>query len=173
MTGLKRSPRRRLVAAATILALTALALATALARVPAVSADSPRSGELHLTKSCPPNVPPITGGVAYCTITASNFDAIPVGTKIVYASAANVPVSGWLNSNVVLAAGDRNSAFGHVDLNQMGPPPHYGVVTLWGGTGNLTWFRAGPITVVCSPVNGVPTCSWDGPYTFLPLSVDH
>jgi hypothetical protein len=123
-------------------------------------------------KSCPQNVPPIIGGVSYCTIIASNFDAIPVGTKIVYASTDGVPVSGWLNSNVVLAAGGRDAAFGHVDLNEMGPPPHQGVVTFWGGTGNLTWFRAGPIAVVCSPVNHVPTCSWDGPYTFAQLSVD-
>ncbi len=137
------------------------------ALAPSVSASSPQSGELHLTKSCPPNVPAIIGAVSYCTITASNLDAIPVGTTIDYASADGVPIVGWVDSNVVLAAGHRNAAFGHVDLNLS---THHGVVTFWGGTGDLKWFRAGPIAVACGPVNGVPTCSWDGPYTFVPYS---
>lgn len=157
-----------LIAVLVVAASIAAASAQTTALAPSVSAFSPQSGELHLTKSCPQNVPAIIGGVAYCMITASNLDAIPVGTAIVYASANNVPVSGWLNSNVILAAGDRNTAYGHVDLNLL---THQGVVTIWGGTGNLTRFRAGPIAVACSPINGVPTCSWDGPYTFLPFKI--
>jgi len=166
---------RFLVLVAALVAATSIAVAVAspatnskhAANAPSVSASSPQSGELHFTKSCPQNVPAIIGAVSYCTITASNLDAIPVGTTVLYATASNVPVSGWLNSNVVLAAGYRDTASGHVDLNLS---THQGVVTFWGGTGDLKWFRAGPIAVACGPVNGVPTCSWDGPYTFAPYS---
>ncbi len=161
MNGLTRSPARLLVVSATIVALTALALASS------VLASSPRSGDLHLTKACPqPGYTGLAG--SYCTVTSSNLKAIPVGATITYASANGVPVPGWADSDIVLDAGPGNTAFGHVNLNLMGPPPHYGVATFSGGTGKFTHFHAGPLAIVCAPINGVGNCSWDGPYSFSP-----
>src|SRR5256885_5951426 len=47
---------------------------------------SPRSGELHVTKNCSH----YTGAAgSFCTITSSNLNAIKVGSRVVYASAAD------------------------------------------------------------------------------------
>src|SRR5512135_3197099 len=70
--------RLPVVAAAAILALSLA--------VPAVSAASPRSGDLHITKECSQ----YTGAAGdFCTITSSNINAIKVGSRVVYAQAAD------------------------------------------------------------------------------------
>jgi hypothetical protein len=124
----------------------------------AVSAASPRSGQLHVTKECSQ----YTGAAgSFCTITSSNLNAIKVGSRVVYASAAN-PVAGVLDSDLVIDGPGNNAAFGHVvlDLSTLS-----GVVTFSGGTGEFTHFHAGPLTVACP---AFPGCSWDGPYSFSP-----
>jgi hypothetical protein len=129
----------------------------------AVSASSPRSGALHVTKECSA----YTGlAGSYCTITSSNVQAIKVGSRVVYASAVGDPTPGVLNSDLVIDGPGNNAAFGHVVLNFA---TQTGVVTFSGGTGEFTGFHAGPIAVACP---SLPNCSWDGPYSFNPPGHD-
>ena len=124
-----------------------------------VSAASPRSGALHVTKECSQ----YTGAAgSFCTITSSNLNAIKPGSRVVYASGAGDPTPGVLDSDLVIDGPGNNTAFGHVvlDLSTL-----TGVVTFSGGTGEFSHFHAGPIAVAC-PV--FPDCSWDGPYSFNP-----
>ena len=47
-----------------------------------MSPGTPQSGTLHLEKECSE----YTGEAgSFCTISSSNFDAIPIGSKVVYA----------------------------------------------------------------------------------------
>jgi hypothetical protein len=120
--------------------------------------SSPRSGALRVTKECSQ----YTGAAgSFCTITSSNLNAIKVGSRVVYASAAN-PAAGVLDSDLVIDGPGKNTAYGHVllDLSTLS-----GVVTFSGGTGVFTHFHAGPIVVACP---AFPDCSWDGPYSFNP-----
>jgi hypothetical protein len=118
-----------------------------------------RSGALHVTKNCSH----YTGAAgSFCTITSSNLNAIKVGSRVVYTSAAGDPTPGLLESDLVIDGPGNNGAFGHVVLNLS---TLSGVVTLSGGTGKFTHFHAGPITVACP---AFPDCSWDGPYSFSP-----
>lgn len=121
--------------------------------------SSPRSGELHVTKNCRDY-----HGAAgeFCTITSSNLNAIKVGSRVVYASAAGDPTPGVLDSDLVIDGPGHNTAFGHVVLDLS---TSSGVVTLSGGTGEFSHFQAGPIMVACP---APPDCSWDGPYSFSP-----
>ena len=120
---------------------------------------TPRSGALQVTKECSQY-----NGQAgsFCTITSSNLNAIKVGSRVVYASAAGDPTPGVLDSDLVIDGPGNNTAFGHVvlDLSTLS-----GVVTLSGGTGEFAHFHAGPITVACP---AFPDCSWAGPYSFGP-----
>ena len=134
----------------------ALVLASLLA---AVSAASPRSGNLHVTKECSK----YSGAAgAFCTITSSNLNAIKAGSRVVYASAPGDPTPGVLDSDLVIDGPGSNTAYGHVVLDLS---TGTGVVTFSGGTGEFTHFHTGPIVVAC-PV--LPDCSWDGPYSFSP-----
>ena len=67
-----------------------------------------RSGDLHVTKECS-----AYKGLAgdFCTITSSSLEEIEVGSKVVYAEAAE---GGSLDTDVVLDAGSGNTAAGHV-----------------------------------------------------------
>jgi hypothetical protein len=139
----------------------ALVLAIAAAGIVATAgsaAATPRSGALHVTKDC--SQYHFQAG-DFCTITSSNINAIQPGSKIVYASAANLAL-GKLDSDLVIDGPGNNKAFGHVklDLSTL-----TGTVTLSGGTGKFTHFHAGPIAVTCPTF---PACSWDGPYSFAP-----
>lgn len=120
---------------------------------------SPRSGALHVTKEC--SQYNFQAG-SFCTITSSNLNAIKVGSRVVYASAAGDPTPGALASDLVIDGPGNNNAYGHVvlDLSTL-----TGVVTFSGGTGAFTHFHAGPIAVACP---AFPDCSWDGPYSFSP-----
>jgi hypothetical protein len=122
--------------------------------------SSPRNGELHVTKNCSH----YTGAAgSYCTITSSNLNAIKVGSRVVYASAADfTPDVLKLDSDLVIDGPGHNAVFGHVVLDLS---TFTGVVTLSGGTGKFTHFHAGPIAVACP---AFPGCSWDGPYSFSP-----
>src|SRR5947207_2011777 len=83
------------------------AAASSLATTP----GSPRSGALHVTKECSAYTA-LAG--SFCTITSSNVKEIEVGSRIVYAKAADV-VAGSLESDVVLDPPERgnNTASGH------------------------------------------------------------
>lgn len=136
---------------------------SASASAPAVSsaalASSPRSGELHVQKGCPP--PGFTGQAGdYCTITSSNIKAIEVGSKVVYAKAVDTD-TGSLDSDVTLVVGPGNTAFGHCQLDLT---TSLGLCTFSGGTGKFTHFKA---TAEVSHVEGV-IWAWDGTYSFSP-----
>jgi hypothetical protein len=147
MTGLTRSRTRLLVIAATILSLTAVALASA------AWASFPRSGALVVTKECSG----FTGlAGSFCTITSSNLPAIEVGSRITYLQPAALVTPG---SDVVLdtPGPGNNKAFGNCSLS-------VGHCTFWGGTGLFTWFHA---SVVVS-VDATGLWHWEGTYSFSP-----
>ena len=124
--------------------------------------SSPRSGALQVTKNCGGDHPYTGAAGDFCTITSSNLNAIKVGSRVVYTSAAGDPTPGLLDSDLVIDGPGHNNAFGHVVLNLS---TLSGVVTLSGGTGTFIHFHAGPIAVTCPDF---PDCSWDGPYRFSP-----
>ena len=144
-------PLRRLVVVGATLALVAVL-------VPSVSAASPRSGTLHVTKECS-EFTLLAGG--FCTITSSDLTAIKAGMKVVYASPVD-QVQWTLNSDIVLQGPGNNAAFGHVSLDLV---TGLGVVTFSGGTGRFSGFTA--ISVNVSALGG-PNWSWEGPYSFSP-----
>ncbi len=148
MTGLTRSRTRRLAVAATILSLTALALASA------VGASSPRSGALVVTKECS-GYTGLAG--SFCTITSSNLAAIEVGWRINYLQPADLFTPA--GSDVVLdtPGPGNNAAFGNCSLG-------LGLCIFWGGTGKFTWFHA---NVDVSYLGG-PDWEWNGTYSFSP-----
>jgi hypothetical protein len=148
MTGFARSRTRRLVVAAAILSLTALALASA------VGASSPRSGTLVVTKECS-GYTGLAG--SFCAITSSNLAAIEVGSRINYLQPAALLTPA--GSDVVLdtPGPGNNAAFGNCSLS-------LGLCTFWGGTGKFTWFHAN----VDVSYLGELDWAWSGTYSFSP-----
>lgn len=117
-------------------------------------ATSPRSGALHVTKECSE----YTGlAGSFCTITSSNLKQIPVGSRVVYASAAGLT---FLDSDIVLEAPKpgKNSAFGHCYLSFV---TFLGLCTLEGETGKLTWSASADVSFL-----GGVNWAWDGTYSF-------
>ncbi|MBI3745113.1 MAG: hypothetical protein HY264_01035 [Chloroflexi bacterium] len=138
---------RRLFLLLAIVALVAMALAPA-------AAATPRRGALNIVKDCTGY---FGGAGDFCTITSSNFRAIPAGTRIVYASAV---VGALLDTDVSLAAGPGNVALGHCTLDFLALP---GICTLSGGTGQFVHIQA---RVVVSPDATPNVWHWDGTYSF-------
>ena len=136
--------------------LIAITMAAVVADVDSAYA-TPRSGALHVTKECS-QYDPTTAG-SFCTIMSASINTIKVGSRVVYASAADFQTL-TLKSDLVIDGPGKNDAYGHVvlDLSTL-----TGVVTLSGGTGEFIHFHAGPLTVACP---AFPDCSWDGPYSF-------
>lgn len=124
------------------------------------AASFPRSGELHVTKECSA----YTGQAGdFCTITSSNLKEIEVGSKVLYARAADFSTLS-LDSNIVLdppGPGD-NTASGHCSLNLV---TGIGLCTFSGGTGTFTHFNAR--VDVSPPTDGV-NWHWTGTYSFSP-----
>ena len=119
-----------------------------------MNTNAPRGGTLHLTKECSE----YTGEAgSFCTIESSNFDAIPVGSKVVYAEAATA--TGGLDTDIVVNAPSGDTAYGHVVLDGA---TQTGTVTLAGGTGELATVKA---DLVVAPL-AEPSYSWDGPYSY-------
>jgi hypothetical protein len=114
------------------------------------------SKALHVTKEC-------SGyhGAAgeFCTIVSSNIPAIEPGIKVVYLSPL---VNGVLDSDIVLSAGRSGTAYGHVVLDLA---TNRGRVTLSGGTGKFTQFRA-DVDVSFDMQTGL--WHWDGSYRHGP-----
>jgi hypothetical protein len=145
--------KKFLVLAAALAAVASVSVAVA----PSVSAASPRSGALHVTKECSQ----YTGlAGSFCTFTSSNLDAIKVGSRVVYAQPAGATA---LDSDVVLDEPGNNTAFGHCFLDFA---TGSGLCTFSGGTGEFTHFHA---SVVVSHLGG-PNWAWDGTYSFSPPS---
>jgi hypothetical protein len=138
------------VVAAAILALTLA--------VPAVSASSPRSGDLHVTKECS-QYDYTPGG--FCTITSSNINAIKVGSRVVYLSAPDF-VSMTIDTDLMIVRQGDSTAYGHVVLDLL---TGTGTVTLSGGTGEFRGFSASGVDVTPT---GFPNWAWDGTYSFSP-----
>lgn len=119
------------------------------------STSSPRRGALRVTKECSQ----YTGEVgSFCTITSSSLDAIEVGSRVTYASAAG---PGSLDSDIVLdlPGPGNNKAVGHCALDFA---TGQGLCTFSGGTGKFTHFQA---SVAVSYLGG-PSWAWDGTYSF-------
>jgi hypothetical protein len=126
---------------------------------PLLSASSPRTGDLYVTKECSQNA-----GLAgqFCTITSSNVDAIEVGSRVIYLTARG---PAGLDSDVILEppGPGNNRAFGHCTL--IAPVR---LCTFSGGTGKFTHFQA--TAAVSLPLGGPggPNFSWTGTYSFSP-----
>jgi hypothetical protein len=121
---------------------------------------------LHIKKDCT-KYNFAAGG--FCTIVESNFSGIPVGSVIHYTQALGILAPGWLDSNIVVDAGNGNKAVGRctVDLTISTP----GVCTFSDGTGNLAGFSA-RVDVSTVPVPPFDFF-WDGTYRFTPTGVNH
>lgn len=119
-----------------------------------MSTSDPRSGILYVTKECPE----YTGEAgSFCTIASSNLDAIPIGSKVVYAKAATD--DGGLDTDIVVNTPNGDTAHGHVVLDGA---TQTGTVTLAGGTGKLEKLAA---DLVVAPL-AEPSYSWEGPYSY-------
>jgi hypothetical protein len=124
-----------------------------------LSAATPRSGALHVTKNCATYA---GNSGDFCTITSSNLADIEVGSRVIYAS----PVAdGKIDSDLILdlPGPGNNRAFGHVTLDFS---RQRGQVTFAGGTGRFTHFQA---SVDVTPLTAdLVNWNWDGPYSFRP-----
>jgi hypothetical protein len=119
-----------------------------------MSMSAPREETLYVTKECSE----YTGEAgSFCTIATSNFDTIPIGSKVVYAKAATA--DGGLDTDIVVTTPNGDTANGHVLLDGA---TQTGTVTLAGGTGKLAKLAA---DLVVAPL-AEPTYSWEGPYSY-------
>ena len=126
-----------------------------------VSASFPRSGDLYVTKTCPPST--YTGAAGdFCTVTSSNVTEIEVGSRVVYAQAIDFSTLS-LDSDVVIdvPGPGSNTAFGHCQVNLVSGLGH---CTFSGGTGKFTWFQAS--VAVTHDANFL--WYWEGTYSFSP-----
>jgi hypothetical protein len=149
---MKRSPGTTSTGFALLL-IGALALVFTLA----APASAPRTGVLNVTKECSEYD---FGAGAFCTITSSTLDAIPAGSKVVYASPADFE-HGVLDSDLVVYTRGANAAYGHVVLD-LGTGT--GTVTFSGGSGQFKQFSA-TVDVSPSPL-GWPNVDWTGSYSY-------
>jgi hypothetical protein len=119
-----------------------------------LSMSAPREETLYVTKECSQ----YTGAAgSFCTIATSNFDAIPIGSKVVYAKAATA--DGGLDTDIVVTTPNGDTAHGHVLLDGA---TQTGTVTLAGGTGKLEKIAADLVVVPLAE----PSYSWEGPYSY-------
>jgi hypothetical protein len=142
--------RIRMAPAVALLAIGAIAFA-------APASATPRGGELHIVKDCSTWVGQAGG---FCTITSSNIAAIPVGSRIVYASAAGATS---LDTDISIATRPGNVAYGHCTLDFLDLP---GLCTLSGGAGKLSHIEA---RVAVSPDATPNVWHWDGTYAFIAI----
>lgn len=116
-----------------------------------MSTTQTTGSDLHMTKECPE----YTGQAgSFCTITSSNIDAIPAGSKVVYHSAAGEKT---IESDLTITFGDEELVSGHVVFNF---ESNTGTLTLTGDSGELTGFNA---EIDVTSVGDV--AHWDGTYS--------
>lgn len=114
-----------------------------------------------MTKTCPPST--YTGAAgSFCTVTSSNVTQIEVGSRVVYAQAADFSTLS-LDSDVLIdvPGPGNNTAFGHCQVNLATAIGH---CTFSGGTGKFTQFHGS----VNGSLLGGPDWAWDGTYSFDP-----
>lgn len=145
------SKRTLLVAATTILSLSALASS--------VSASSPRRGELRVQKECS-TFTAQAGDI--CTITSSSLAGIEAGSTITYLQGGNFETL-TLSTDVVIdpPGPGNNVAFGHCEVNLA---TGFGACSLSGGTGKFTHLSG---SVDVTPLGGVDW-EWFGTYSLSP-----
>jgi hypothetical protein len=118
-----------------------------------MSTSAPRSGTLYVAKECSE----YTGEAgSFCTITSSNFDAIPIGSKVVYAKAATA--DGGLDSDIAVNTPNGDTARGLVLIDGA---TQTGKVTPAGGAGELAKPAAELVVVPLAERNRstrVPPC---------------
>jgi len=151
--------KKRLVLAATLVSVACVGAAQVSSAANGRSARgaepaAPRSGQLHLEKECSEYM---ALADQHCTITSSNVEAIPVGSRVVYLEGA--AADGSLVSDLVIVVGLGDYALGHVTLDLASGT---GRISLAGGTGRFRSFRA---RAAVSPLGGV-NFAWDGRYRF-------
>lgn len=135
--------------------LTAAVVAGGLVGLSPASA-SPRTGALHVSKECSQ----YRGAAGdFCTITASNIDAIQVGARVIYALPLNA--DGSLDSDVVVTDGRGSKLFGHVTLNATTM-----IITFSGGTGRFSHFSGSADVTVADAGTLNELWHWDGQYRF-------
>jgi hypothetical protein len=124
------------------------ALAT-LGQSPPATADGPQP--ILINKECSE----FTGNVpSFCTITDSNFSAIPAGTKVLYWG-PEISDPDYTSSVVVINTGRGNRATGYCSLLGV-----VGTCSFWEGTGTLRGFHAAfQVTY-----DGGPNYTWTGTY---------
>jgi hypothetical protein len=119
-------------------------------------------GPVHILKNCAS----YTGAAgSECTITSSNLPEIPAGSIVHYTEAFGILNPAWLDSNVVLDAGNGNKAVGRCTVDFSITTP--GVCTFQDGTGQLAGFTAR--VNVSTSTNSSGDYTWDGTYRFTPL----
>jgi hypothetical protein len=123
------------------------------------------AGPLHIQKNCA-SYNYLAGG--YCTIVSSNLPEIPAGSIVHYTQAFGILNPVWLDSNVVLDAGNGNKAVGRCTVDFSVTTP--GVCTFQDGTGQLAGFSAR--VSVSTSVNASGNFTWDGFYRFNLLARD-
>jgi len=115
-------------------------------------ATLPTGGELHMAKECSE----YTGQAgSFCTIISSNIDAIPVGSTVVYASAAGEKS---IESDLTIMFGDEQLVSGHVVFDLVS---NTGNLTLTAETGVLSGFHADALVTS----DGGDEAHWDGTYS--------
>ncbi|MES2209587.1 MAG: hypothetical protein V4515_05305 [Chloroflexota bacterium] len=146
-----RSRRTVLLVASAILANAILVLGVL---VPTASANSTPS-PLHLVKNCGT----FNGGPSsYCTITVSDLDVLPPGTRILYTGPI-LDNTYFLSSNVTADAGPGGTATGYCIFDGK---TSTGLCTFWAGTGSLAGFNA----IVDVTVDALGLFHLDGMYYF-------
>ena len=116
---------------------------------------------MKLTKECSQ----YTGGTpSFCTITESNLDLIPAGTKVLYyGPVTSSPL--FTSSSAVLAIGPGNSAVGYCIVYDTASPP-VGTCAFHAGSGTLAGFQG----ILKVTVDDKQVWHWDGGYLLAPPS---
>jgi len=166
-TTMKSKEMTAIVALALVAGFVALTLSLSVGAAP-VSASSEKHGRLNAVKECEGTYNGLAGD--FCTITSSNLEQIPTGSRLYYDQAFGITTAfgaPLLDSNVVLddGTGKGNRAVGRCTFDGS---TGLGLCTFSDGTGELTGFEA-RVRVSCpgKKTNGT-SCSLDGTYDFNP-----
>jgi hypothetical protein len=125
--------------------------AIGLVLAPALAEDAAKP--LNLSKECSEFT---AHSGDHCTITASNLDAIPVGSTVYYYGPVIGPTI--LSTAIVLVAGEGTTAIGYCNVELA---KSEGACTFWAGSGKLAGFQA----LVNLTIDGTGLFHWDGSYT--------
>jgi hypothetical protein len=122
------------------------------------SSASPRRGALHVEKECSQ-----FDLHSFCRITASNLEAIEVGSRIIYLQPAAVGTPSGSNVVLDLPGPGNNKAFGNCALDPQNK--FFGQCTFAGGNGKFTHLQA---RVDVTHTDDFSQWFWEGTYSFNP-----